>query len=110
MFHAINYLLGRLDELDLTDQRAVGGLQPRPSRATNPDPVDFSTGSVGCYRGLPRHARRPNTGMWPDILVCRRVAGRLPFVGDAELDEGRVGKHSSTGWCRAGVRYCGSAI
>jgi len=47
VLHAINYLLGRLDESYLTELRAFGGLQSYPSRAKDPDPVDFSTGSVG---------------------------------------------------------------
>jgi pyruvate dehydrogenase E1 component len=47
MLHAINYLLGRLDPAYLTQLRAFGGLQSYPSRAKDPDPVDFSTGSVG---------------------------------------------------------------
>src|ERR1700757_1273371 len=47
VLHAINYLLGRLDERYLTELRAFGGLQSYPSRTKDPDPVDFSTGSVG---------------------------------------------------------------
>jgi pyruvate dehydrogenase E1 component len=47
VLHAINYLLGRLEERYLTELRAFGGLQSYPSRAKDPDPVDFSTGSVG---------------------------------------------------------------
>src|ERR1017187_3591434 len=47
VLHAINYILGRLDERYLTELRAYGGLQSYPSRTKDPDPVDFSTGSVG---------------------------------------------------------------
>ncbi|MGW5696863.1 pyruvate dehydrogenase, partial [Streptomyces asiaticus] len=47
VLHAINYLLGELDESYLTTLRAFGGLQSYPSRAKDPDPVDYSTGSVG---------------------------------------------------------------
>ena len=47
VLHAINYLLGRLDERYLTELRAYGGIQSYPSRTKDPDPVDFSTGSVG---------------------------------------------------------------
>ncbi len=47
VLHAINYLLGRLDGSYLTELRAFGGLQSYPSRSKDPDPVDFSTGSVG---------------------------------------------------------------
>lgn len=47
VLHAINFLLGELDERYLTTLRADGGLQSYPSRAKDPDPVDYSTGSVG---------------------------------------------------------------
>src|SRR5919107_855666 len=45
--HAINHLLGRLDPEHLTRLREYGGLQSYPSRTKDPDPVDYSTGSVG---------------------------------------------------------------
>ncbi len=47
VLHAINYLLGELDEKYLTTLREFGGLQSYPSRVKDPDPVDYSTGSVG---------------------------------------------------------------
>ena len=47
VLHAINYLLGRLDRRYLTTLRQYGGLQSYPSRTKDPDPVDYSTGSVG---------------------------------------------------------------
>src|SRR4051794_7372917 len=47
VLHALNYLLGALDEKYLTSLREFGGLQAYPSRTKDPDPVDYSTGSVG---------------------------------------------------------------
>ncbi|MBE7163094.1 MAG: pyruvate dehydrogenase, partial [Williamsia herbipolensis] len=47
VLHAINHLLGRLDTRFLTTLREQGGLQSYPSRSKDPDPVDYSTGSVG---------------------------------------------------------------
>ena len=47
VLHSINYLLGELDEKYLTTLREFGGLQSYPSRSKDPDPVDYSTGSVG---------------------------------------------------------------
>src|SRR5689334_19324824 len=47
VLHAINYLIGELDESYLPTLRAFGGLQSYPSRVKDPDPVDYSTGSVG---------------------------------------------------------------
>ncbi|MGH3993752.1 MAG: pyruvate dehydrogenase, partial [Pseudonocardiaceae bacterium] len=87
VLHAINYLLGSLDESYLTRLREFGGLQSYPSRTKDPDPVDYSTGSVGIgatatiwgalsHRYVAGHAEVP-------------VGGRqIALVGDAELDEG----------------------
>jgi pyruvate dehydrogenase E1 component len=47
VLHAINYLLGTLDPAYLTTLRQFGGLQSYPSRTKDPDPADYSTGSVG---------------------------------------------------------------
>src|SRR5271169_4142020 len=54
VLHAINYLLGTLDRSYLTTLRARGGLQSYPSRTKDPDPVDYSTGSVGIGATAPR--------------------------------------------------------
>jgi pyruvate dehydrogenase E1 component len=89
VLHAINYLLGRLEESYLTELRAFGGLQSYPSRAKDPDPVDFSTGSVGIGA---------TATLW-SAIAHRYVAGHfevprggraVALVGDAELDEGAV--------------------
>ena len=89
VLHAINYLLGRLDRHYLTELRAFGGLQSYPSRAKDPDPVDFSTGSVGIGA---------TATLW-SALAHRYVAGhfevprggrQVALVGDAELDEGAI--------------------
>ena len=56
VLHAINYLLGRLDREYLTTLRDFGGLQSYPSRTKDPDPVDFSTGSVGLGAAAPLFA------------------------------------------------------
>src|SRR6201995_1074801 len=89
VLHAINYLLGRLDPRYLTELRAFGGLQSYPSRAKDPDPVDFSTGSVGIGA---------TATIW-SALAHRYVAGhfdvprggrQVALVGDAELDEGAI--------------------
>jgi pyruvate dehydrogenase E1 component len=89
VLHAINYLLGRLEPRYLTELRAFGGLQSYPSRAKDPDPVDFSTGSVGIGA---------TATLW-SALAHRYVAGhfevprggrQIALLGDAELDEGAV--------------------
>jgi pyruvate dehydrogenase E1 component len=89
VLHAINYLLGRLDPSYLTRLRELGGLQSYPSRLKDPDPVDFSTGSVGIgatatlWSGL---AHRYVAGHFDVPQGGRQVA----LVGDAELDEGAI--------------------
>ncbi|HTZ87063.1 MAG TPA: pyruvate dehydrogenase [Solirubrobacteraceae bacterium] len=89
VLHAINYLLGQLDESYLPRLREFGGLQSYPSRAKDPDPVDFSTGSVGIGA---------TATIW-SALAHRYVAGHfevpqggrhIALVGDAELDEGAI--------------------
>src|SRR3954466_10782082 len=87
VLHAINHLLGRLDADYLTTLRQFGGLQSYPSRTKDPDPVDFSTGSVGLGATAP---------IW-SALAHRYVAGhfdvpvggrQIALIGGAELDEG----------------------
>jgi pyruvate dehydrogenase E1 component len=89
VLHAINFLLGQLDEKYMTTLREFGGLQSYPSRAKDPDPVDYSTGSVGIGATAPiwgAFARR-----YIDATIAGTGRGRqYSLVGDAELDEGAV--------------------
>jgi len=87
VLHAINYLLGKLDRSYLTRLREFEGLQSYPSRTKDPDPVDYSTGSVGIGA---------TATVW-GALAHRFVAGhfevpvggrQIALIGDAELDEG----------------------
>jgi pyruvate dehydrogenase E1 component len=89
VLHAINYLLGGLDESYLTTLRSFGGLQSYPSRVKDPDPVDYSTGSVGIgatatiWGAVARRYLQSRSG--------ESASGRqYALVGDAELDEGAV--------------------
>jgi len=89
VLHAINYLLGELDESYLTALRSFGGLQSYPSRSKDPDPADYSTGSVGIG------ATAPIWGALARRYVNARFGGagtgrQYSLVGDAELDEGAV--------------------
>ncbi|WP_184440570.1 pyruvate dehydrogenase [Mycobacterium sp. AZCC_0083] len=89
VLHAINYLLGQLDEKYMTTLRELGGLQSYPSRAKDPDPVDYSTGSVGIGATAPiwgAFARR-----YVNATITDTGRGRqYSLVGDAELDEGAI--------------------
>ncbi len=89
VFHAIQYLLGSLDRRYLTTLRERGGLQSYPSRTKDPDPVDFSTGSVGLGAAAPLFAAV--TRRYVDAHFGPRPASRfIALLGDAELDEGNV--------------------
>jgi len=89
VLHAINYMLGELDESYLPTLRSFGGLQSYPSRTKDPDPVDYSTGSVGIgataavWGAIARRYVSTRTGV--------QSAGRqYALMGDAELDEGAI--------------------
>ena len=89
VLHAINYLLGQLDERYLTTLREFGGLQSYPSRSKDPDPADYSTGSVGIGATAPiwgAIARR-----YTETVTGIPSRGRqYSLLGDAELDEGAI--------------------
>jgi len=89
VLHSINYLLGRLDREYLTTLRDFGGLQSYPSRTKDPDPIDFSTGSVGLGAAAPLFASVVDryVGAHFDTPPGRRF---VALLGDAELDEGNV--------------------
>ncbi|MEU6289355.1 pyruvate dehydrogenase [Streptomyces sp. NPDC046988] len=87
VLHAINYLLGELDRPYLTTLRSLGGLQSYPSRTKDPDPVDYSTGSVGLGATAPvwgALARRYVESHFGGVGTGRQFS----LIGDAELDEG----------------------
>jgi pyruvate dehydrogenase E1 component len=89
VFHAIQYLLGNLDRAYLPTLRAFGGLQSYPSRTKDPDPVDFSTGSVGLGAAAPLFAAA--TRRYVDAHFGARPHSRfVALIGDAELDEGNI--------------------
>lgn len=89
VLHAINYLLGTLDERYLTTLREFGGLQSYPSRAKDPDPVDYSTGSVGI--GATATIWGAISRRYAESVSGNPSRGRqYALVGDAELDEGAI--------------------
>ena len=89
VLHGINYLLGSLEERYLTTLRAFGGLQSYPSRSKDPDPVDYSTGSVGI--GATAAIWGAIARRYVETVSGKSSRGRqYSLVGDAELDEGAI--------------------
>ena len=74
----------------LTKLREFGGLQSYPSRTKDPDPVDFSTGSVGIGATATICGARWRTATSPGTSTCRRGGRQIALLGDAELDEGAI--------------------
>lgn len=89
VLHAIQYLLGDLNEEYLGSLRSLGGLQSYPSRLKDPDIVDFFTGSVGTGAMAPLWAALSDRYLRSRFGVAK--AGRfISLQGDAELDEGAI--------------------
>ena len=89
IFHSIQYLLGQLDRSYLPTLRQFGGLQAYPSRTKDPDPVDFSTGSVGLGAAAPIFASLAER--YSAYHFGRDQRRRfIGIIGDAELDEGNI--------------------
>ena len=88
-YHAAQYLLGRLEKNYLTTLREYGGLQAYPSRTKDPDPVDFSTGSVGLGAVAPVFAALAHR--YNELHFGKVTSNRfISLIGDAELDEGNI--------------------
>ena len=85
VLHAIEYLLGTLDERHLSTLREFGGLQSYPSRLKDPVPADYSTGSVGIGATSPicgAIAKRYVEA----VVAPQRIGRQYSLVGDAALD------------------------
>ena len=90
VLHAINYLLGDLEEAYLPTLRAKGGLQSYPSRLKDPDTVDFSTGSVGIGATAPLWAAMAHRYIASQFTSAPDAGRFISLLGDAELDEGAI--------------------
>jgi pyruvate dehydrogenase E1 component len=90
VLHAINYLLGRLAPQFLESLRAFGGLQSYPSRTKDPDPVDYSTGSVGIGATAPIWGAIARRYLEHRRFEAPPMGRQIALLGDAELDEGAV--------------------
>jgi pyruvate dehydrogenase E1 component len=98
VLHAINYLLGRLDRPYLESLRAFGGLQSYPSRTKDPDPVDYSTGSVGIGATAPIWGAIARRYLEHHRFEAPPRGRQIALLGDAELDEGAVWEAIADPW------------
>ena len=103
VFHAIQYLFGRQTRERLEGLRALGGIQPYPSRTKDSDDVDFSTGSVGLGAAMTLFASLVQDyvrfkNLAADGFEPGRPGRMVALVGDAELDEGNVFEALLEGW------------
>ncbi len=98
VLHAINYLLGRLDERYLETLRDFGGLQSYPSRTKDPDPVDYSTGSVGIGATAPVWGAIARRYLEAHRFEAPPMGRQIALLGDAELDEGAVWEAIADPW------------
>jgi pyruvate dehydrogenase E1 component len=89
VFHAMQYLLGRLPQEKLTQLREYGGLQAYPSRIKDADGVTITTGSVGLGAGATIFGALAQ--QYVEHHFQHSPQGRyIALVGDAEIDEGNV--------------------
>ena len=98
VLHAINYLLGRLEQPYLESLRAFGGLQSYPSRTKDPDPVDYSTGSVGIGATAPIWGAIARRYLEHHRFEAPPSGRQIALLGDAELDEGAVWEAIADPW------------
>ena len=98
VLHAINHLLGRLDRRYLETLRALGGLQSYPSRTKDPDPVDYSTGSVGIGATAPIWGAIARRYLEHHRFEAPPRGRQIALLGDAELDEGAVWEAIADPW------------
>lgn len=105
VFHALQYIAGRLPLEKLQNFRGWKGLQSYPSRTKDVDDVDFSTGSVGLGVAITAFASLVQDYLRAKDLGQGPEARMVALVGDAELNEGNIYECLQEGW-KHGLRNC----
>ena len=99
VFHAIQYLMGRIGREKLEMFRGFGGAQSYPSRTKDVDDVDFSTGSVGLGVAITAFASLVQDYVRAKPWGPKGREGRMiALAGDAEFDEGNIYECLQEGW------------
>ncbi|TZG31251.1 1-deoxy-D-xylulose-5-phosphate synthase N-terminal domain-containing protein [Agrobacterium sp. B1(2019)] len=98
VFHAIQYLMGRLSREKMENFRGFGGVQSYPSRTKDSDDVDFSTGSVGLGVAITALASIVQDFVRAKAWGEGRTGRMIALAGDAELDEGNIYETLQEGW------------
>ena len=106
IYHAIQYLFGKLTKEKLENFRGYKGAQSYPSRTKDVDDVDFSTGSVGLGVAQTLFSSLVQDYVHAHGWAKDRPDGRMvALIGDAELDEGNIFESLLEGW-KQGLRNC----
>ncbi len=99
IFHALQYMFGRLSVGRMKNFRGYGGVQSYPSRTKDGDDVDFSTGSVGLGVAQTLFASLVQDYVSAKSFADERAEGRMvALIGDAEMDEGNIFEALLEGW------------
>jgi pyruvate dehydrogenase E1 component len=107
VLHAINYLLGRLAPQFLESLRAFGGLQSYPSRTKDPDPVDYSTGSVGIGATAPIWGAIARRYLEHRRFEAPPMGRQIALLATPSWTRARCGRRSRTRAWRSSARCSG---
>jgi len=89
-FHALHALLGNLPPDKLSQFRQFGGIQSYPSRRKDPDPVDYSTGSVGLGGVNAMFGAIVQDYLARHFPKAEPPGRFIALMGDAEMEEGTM--------------------
>ena len=89
-YHALHALLGNLPQDKLAQFRQFGGIQSYPSRRSDPDPVDYNTGSVGLGGVNAMFGAVVQDYVGRHFPKAEPPGRFISVMGDAEMEEGTL--------------------